>query len=394
MAASHMQQPFTAATSSAGAPPDELDLFRGTFLPNDEHARFEQLLHTVFKHRYTTFVTVYMELAKAAPDLCEATGFSTSAMELIGAPLDLRMDTISDPAFQAWLQLTMIELRGLLTGANVDMERLRTRLLAFIGMRRRVEARAWLPLDGTPIRVQRFSLDPSIMSMTPPSYEFPSNEDQRRNLESAGHSPAFFKDVVAVALDRIRTTWPECYHRLIRLVKVIGYLPDASFRSCSAHRYTGVIYLAAKDDSLLELEESLVHEGGHQLLYNLMEVSPIVKEDTPPDEQYTLPWSGRQRNFYGYFHAFYIYILLAKYYERVHGRSEKDQQRARARLGAIVAGLLRSLPDFEHSGHFTAEGRALFLNLARNVRALGQEHADLANSTPSPATSQHITGTD
>jgi hypothetical protein len=372
------------------AAPDSSDLFHGaTFMPDDDPARVDALIETVQRHRYSTFISLYMEAGKAVPSLTRDTGFADAVLDIMGSPPAARAALVGDPAFLAWLGNALIAVNRLLTVAPRERGLLRRRLRELSQVRARVDARSRDPrlvrVPGTPIVVQRFDIDPQIAAATPPSYKFPAGKARRRALERQGHSLPFFRDVVAVALERIRSTWPDDYAQITRLVKVIGYLPDASFRSCSASRYTGVIYLTAKDDSILDLEESLVHEAGHQLLYNIVEASPVSRDDRPRARQYTLPWSGQVRDFYGYFHAFYIYILLVKYFERAVDRPADEQQRVSARMVFILRGLIKALRDFEGNRQFTAHGRELFGNLAAEVRTFTRTHrrALARPSTPS-----------
>ena len=371
--------------------PESLDLFRGaTFMPDDDSARVDALFDTVQRHRYSTFISLYMEAGRAVPAVCRDTGFADAVMDIMGSPPAYRAALIGDPAFLAWLGDALIAVNRLLTVAARDRALLRRRMRELSQVRARVDARRENPglvtVPGTPIVVQRFDIDPQIAAATPPSYEFPAREDRRRELERQGHSLPFFRDIVTVALERIRSTWPDDHAQITRLVKIIGYLPDASFRSCSASRYTGVIYLTAKDHSILDLEESLVHEAGHQLLYHIVEASPVSKDDPPRARQYTLPWSGQVRDFYGYFHAFYIYILLVKYFERVVDRPADEQRRVSSRMVFILRGLVKALRDFEGNRQFTPHGRELFDNLAAEIRTLTRTHRRALARRSEPST--------
>jgi uncharacterized protein (UPF0276 family) len=101
---------------------------------------------------------------------------------------------------------------------------------------------------------------------------------------------------------------------------------------------------------------------------------------------YTLPWSGQKRDFYGYFHAFYVYIALVKYLGRVRSRSTDELQRAQNRLLYILRGLIKALPDFEASTEFTPQGRQLLENLAKEVRAqeAGEAHMGMFDASSYP----------
>ncbi|MGH9413713.1 MAG: aKG-HExxH-type peptide beta-hydroxylase, partial [Terriglobales bacterium] len=222
----------------------------------------------------------------------------------------------------------------------------------------------------------RLDMDPLIALALPPSYEVPGDPAEQKTRSQLGHPLAFFRDVAGIALDRIQVVWPEAREYFGRLVYAVCYLPDAEFRSCSASRYTGVILISNRDCSVLDLEESLVHEAGHQLLYNIAEADPVT--DDSSDEQYRLPWSGRMRDFYGYVHAFYIYVLLAQYHERVMGcRAGPDGDFAAERVRHIVRGLVAALPDFQTNPHLTPRGRVLMDALALDVAGLERRNRGL-----------------
>jgi hypothetical protein len=362
------------------------DLFQGTtFLPDTEPSRFEVLLERVSRNRYTTFVVLYTELFQLFADSPHLADFFEQALNLILLPAREQRLIINDPVFQVWSVLTFHYTNLVLTKKAADTAALEKMLIEFPDVLARLRATDRTQRNNDYPPVYRFDVDPLIMIATPPSYEFPEDEVTRKQLERSGYSLHFFCDVVNIALLRIECTWPACHEQFKKLVKSICYLPDGSFRSCSASRYTGVILLSSRDDSILDLEESLVHEATHQLLYNIVEVCPVIDEQAPRDASFTLPWSGQQRDLYGYFHAFFVYVALVKYLERVRSRSSHELQRAESRLAFILHGLTKALPDFEASGDFTPQGRQLLGNLAQEVRALESKHAGLLAKT-APAT--------
>ncbi|MEJ2866388.1 HEXXH motif-containing putative peptide modification protein [Actinomycetospora sp. OC33-EN08] len=257
-----------------------------------------------------------------------------------------RRRLMRDPAFHAWLGLVLDELARQHNGATsdglgADDTELEDLLRDFAFMRTRIgerEAQA-SRLESSTVVVQGEDLDRLIQAVTPPSYTFRSG-----SRAATSHPIGFLADVASVALHRIGQAWPECRSMVEELVSIIGYLPDAGFRSCSVLRYSGVIYIGAGDNSILDLEESIVHEAGHQLLYMISERDQLVEPGPDAERQYSLPWSGQLRNVYGYLHAFYIYVLLAKYFARVvHATSSthlsRDHIRAERRLETILIGL-------------------------------------------------------
>ncbi len=352
------------------------ELFKGTtFLPDSEPQRFLQLQEKVAKNRYTMFVALYAELSKLFVADSALRLFFKQALDIILSPESVRNPLVAHPVFQIWSVLTFRDVNYLLTGKTLDDGDVKARLLEFPQVLQRIETAQQARPDEQCPPVYRFDVDPLITQVTPPSYDYPPDDTTRRQLERAGYSKEFFRDVLQLALQRIKHTWPACYEQWQVLVKAVCYLPDGSFRSCSASRYTGVILLSSRDNSILDLEESLVHEATHQLLYNVVEVAAVVEPQASREAQYTLPWSGQQRDLYGYFHAFYVYIALVKYLERVRDRPAQEMRRAEQRLLFILRGLSKAQADFASAPGFTAQGRELLGNLLQEVHRLERRHA-------------------
>ncbi|MCP1443848.1 hypothetical protein J3D54_002980 [Pseudomonas sp. GGS8] len=369
------------------------DLFQGTtFLADSEPSRFEVLLERVSRNRYTSFVALYTELFQLFPNAPHLAEFFEQAFNLIVPPTREQRLIINDPVFQVWNVLTAHYANLVITKKTEDRSELEKMLFEFPEMLVRVKASDSSRVNHYCPPVHRFDVDPLVATVMPPSYEFPKDEAVRKQLERSGYSVRFFCDVVNIALLRIEHTWPACREQIKKLVKSIFYLPDGSFRSCSASRFTGIILLSSRDDSILDLEESLVHEATHQLLYHIVEACPIVKEETSREPLYTLPWSGQKRDFYGYFHAFFVYIALVKYLGRVRSRSTEELQRAQNRLLYILRGLIKALPDFEASTDFTPQGRQLLENLAKEVRALENQYAGLLAISGTDTEQQRLLG--
>jgi HEXXH motif-containing protein len=158
-------------------------------------------------------------------------------------------------------------------------------------------------------------------------------------------------------------------------VRTIVHLPYADFRSASASRYSGVIFLTADDRTILEVEESIVHEWGHQVLYAVMELDPVVVDGDRGD--LALPWSGARRDFYGYFHALFVYVLLLRYLEQIEDRDAEELERVHELFAHILRGAARALPDFEDDSRFTPRGRELRDLLRHAVETRAAAHPDL-----------------
>ncbi len=369
------------------------DLFKGnTFLADARYSRFEILLEHVSRNRFTTFMVLYAELFKLLGEDSRLSAFFQRAVELVLLPPREQASIINDPVFQIWAGQTFRLTNHCLVGKSDNTVELEKALLEFSDMLDRVKERNTSVAAQSDPPVYRFDADPLIMQATPPSYEFPEDEATRKRLERGGFSSRFFADVVKIALLRIEHTWPACREQMKSLIKSICFVPDGTFRSCSASRYTGVILLASRDESILDLEESLVHEATHQLLYHIVEVSDVVDPDASQEPSFSLPWSGQKRDLYGYFHAFYVYIALVKYMERVRSRSAEEMQRAQNRLLFILRGLIRALPDFQASADFTPHGRQLLDNLAAEVRAMESKYAGRLAASPTLTTTPSVLG--
>ncbi|WP_273825658.1 aKG-HExxH-type peptide beta-hydroxylase [Pseudomonas asplenii] len=359
--------------------PAELDnLFQhNTFMPDASPNRFSRLLDQIDQDRYTTLATLYAEAYRLFPATPELGGFFASTASLILLPAVERRATLNEPAFQIWARrcvcLTYQVLDGLQSARGVLLESLR----ALPELLQRLARAAAEHQHANRPPVRRFDIDPLIAAELAPCYEFPSDEATRQRLENTGYSIHFFSDVVNVALSRIALTWPGCHEQFRHLVRLICYLPDSHLRSGSARRYSGAILLSARDHSLLEVEESLVRETAHQLLYCIEEICPIVDPQADEERLYFLPWSNRPCGLAEYFQAFFAQLMRLKYLERVRQRPASEMQRAEHHLVFILRGLGRALATLTGSRELTARGRLLLDNLAEEVLALERHHANL-----------------
>jgi hypothetical protein len=95
--------------------------------------------------------------------------------------------------------------------------------------------------------------------------------------------------------------------------------------------------------------------------------------DMQDNRRFKLPWSGAERDLSGYFHAFYIYILLVHYFGRVQGRPEPEQKYAFERISHIIRGLLKAIPELEAADGFNLRGKDLFEKLRQEVYELEEK---------------------
>jgi len=343
-----------------------------TFLPLDEPSQSEALLEHVAAGTERRFEACCARLLEVAPALCAAAGFQDSVACIRNLPLARKRWLATDPLFLIWLQRiaeTSIAQRDLFRARLADLRRIAERAAtAHPAPPSRV-------IPHTAIEVVRYDLDPLIAEHTPRMYDFSADIRGAGQDQDGVYPLAFFVDVAAVAIERIRRTWPPAYEALNRFVKLVMHLPNAPFKSASTERYPGIVFVTARDNTLLDLEESFLHECAHHILYKVMECDRLVFSTF--GDAFKLPWSGLERDLDGYFHAFYVYICLAAYLERVRGHSEDERRRARAKLARILRGLLAAAAELEALDRYTAAGRGLLTNLKREVEDLAARHRDL-----------------
>ncbi|NVZ99481.1 aKG-HExxH-type peptide beta-hydroxylase [Pseudomonas gingeri] len=354
------------------------DLFeRNTFLPDSTPDRFYRLLDQISQDRYTTLAALYAEAYRLFPGTSGLDEFFASTANLILLPVAQRRAIINESVFQIWARRVCNLTREVLDGLRHDLSPLQSSLRELPDILQRISnAASEHPYTHRP-PIQRFDIDPLIAGVLAPCYDFPQDAATRQRLEDSGYSIHFFSDVVNVALSRIAMTWPGCHEQFRHLVKLICYLPDGTFRQGSAPRYGGTILLSAKDHSLLDVEESLVRESAHQLLYYIEEISPLIDPRISAQRLYFLPWSNRPCDLAEYFQGFFAQLMRAKYLERVRQRPASEMQRAEEHLVFSLRGLGRALPELAGSRDFTPHGRILLDNLAEDVRAMERQHASL-----------------
>lgn len=350
-----------------------------TFMPHDISLRSEMLLEEVWKTRQANFIATSMRLSRWNSQLCKDTGFLDCFDEFVKLSLCSRRSLTEDPVFRIWLKSitkTLCNLTELDRFNDVNLRSQLSELRRIIDQsQEKAESDLILNIEGSCIQIKRFAVDPLIAQVTPPSYQFPSQEAQQRIEESTSYKLNFFLEVLEAALDRIKYSWPPAYMGFGRFVKMIVHVPDADFRSCSAERFSGIIFLSCNDICLLDIEESLIHEYGHQILYNLMEIDPLIIDGNKGELK--LPWSGQERDFYGYFHAFYIYIILILYFERVKVRSKEEEETMNQRTADILSGLTKAVTHLESSNQFTLRGWEVFSHLKNEVYQIQERHKTL-----------------
>lgn len=325
-----------------------------TFIPADPTPAVGRLLDEVASLRQSALVAMSLRLMAESPQEPKIQEFAQTVRAFSGLSQAERRRIVDHPAFLVWLRLATQD-------ADFD-----DRLDEFV----RLVGRLTTPSDAARIagsvEVRRHDVDTLIRTVAPPTYTFANvgDKDNSPNGRSA-YTLEFFREVADVAFARIGTTWPAVAELFPTVVHTIVHVPDGDFRSASASRYTGVVFLSADDDAILSLEESLVHEFSHQLLYRVMEIDPLITNES--DTEFRLPWSGAERDYYGFFHAFYIYVVLAMYYGRVAKSRSSERRRAIDRQLEILTGLEAAVPEILRAGRFTRVGEAFARQMCQNA---------------------------
>ncbi|MEU7070387.1 HEXXH motif-containing putative peptide modification protein [Streptomyces narbonensis] len=337
-----------------------------TYYPLDSAEEWNALQAEVISLRQSVLADITLRSESAIGGTAHE--FSLETREFLAADTETRRRLMAHPAMGIWLRQAA-RTPGSELGQPDSLRRLRDE---FVAVRDRCLSGAaddCATVAGS-IQVRRYDVDPLIAHIAPPTFDFSARQEKNGNGQRAAASAAypldFFTQVAAIAMERIATTWPELHTMMPQFVHTLVHVPDGTFRSASAARYNGVVFLAADDDNLLAMEESLVHEFGHQVLYWVMELDPLFSNEG--DTDFELPWSGAERDFYGFYHAFYIYILLAHYYRRVYETRPEHHGEAMSRYREITTGLTAAIPRIRAAGDFTPRGQLFTDNICAAAR--------------------------
>ena len=339
-----------------------------TFMPHDLPSRADMLLEEVSKKLQTSFLGLCLWVSAKQPDLYAASGLANYLEEFKSLPVENRRRLVEYPPFRIWHRQTIYSLES-----ATEMKEKLADLKRIMWQFQRGSGHALLETGCGRVEVLRYDADPLIAQAAQAYYRFPDEARRKEFDEEVAYPFSLFVEMLKVALERIRRTWFEAYRDFFKFVKIVVDMIDAVPTSYSSQEHTGVIFVSTDASSLIELEEYLIHEFGHQVLDNLMELDPLTTNENSR-QAFKLPWSGKEREIYGYFHAFYIYLLLLNYYSRIKARSLKEQRRVSERRAHILDGLVRAVPELEDANLFTPTGKQLFENLKAEVRRFGELH--------------------
>lgn len=333
-----------------------------TFMPDDLPARSDMLRERVAKKLQSSFLAFNLFVSAAEPDVYSESGMAEHSARFQSFAAEKKRLFVEHPVFRIWLKRATRSLES-----RIEMKSTLFELKRVMDTFEKDDPFIALETDCGSVEVLRSDPDPLILQAALPNYVFP-DETRTKELEDA-YPISLVVESVHAALQRVRLTWFEVCREFFKFVKLIVDPVDASFTSYSSHELAGVIFVSTDSDPLL-LEESLIHEFGHQILLNVLELDPLVIEEETP-RKFNLPWSGKEREIYGYLHAFFVYLMLYNYYGKVKFRSIEEQGSASHRLAHIGDGLVRAIPELEHANLFTPRGNELFANLKSEAHRLG-----------------------
>jgi len=344
-----------------------------TYYPSDPPDAWMALQSEVIALRQSVVADLILRWSSAAPRDPSVLAYGDEVRALLAMKPETRRQLMLHPAMLIWLRQAVSKSSAALRTGGPGLDAVNQWLEEFSSVRDRCMADGecgGMKVAGS-VRLKRHDVDPLLRMVSSPTYTFPSDSglpaEQERMKACQAYPLEFFSEVAGVALERARVAWPELVDMFSAFVHTLVHVPDSEFRSASASRYTGAIFIAGDDHSLLEVEESLVHEFGHQVLYWVMETDPLF-ENVENGPEFRLPWSGSERDYYGFYHAFYIYTLLAQYYARVVKSRPESQAAAMKRLEEITSGLELAIPMVLSAGRFTPVGEQFTHNVCDTAR--------------------------
>ncbi|MDA0782124.1 MAG: HEXXH motif-containing putative peptide modification protein [Rickettsiales bacterium] len=330
---------------------------------------YDNLQEQLHAQRLSRFAVICAAISDNKNELAKIKEAFHQVMDMDG---EQRKFFLDDPAFVRWLDCLTMAVKNS-PESLFYVQELANKL---DGLMERIEKRrnknGFTYIKGTSILVQRLDLDPIIKEATPPTYDFEMLEKAYSPSSTVLPTMEQFNDNIGLAFKEIKKCDPKLFELVQSLIQIIGYTPDATFRSCSASRYQGVVYLCGVENSLIDLEESIVHEAAHQLLYKIAELHPITGEDAEKEAVYELPWSGSKRNLFGYYHAFFIYLQLVKYFDHRAKTAGDETAYLERKRELIHRGLMVAARDLAYVPGMTEYGRSLYNHLVDEINALYQ----------------------
>jgi hypothetical protein len=346
-----------------------VSVWQSTLQPDAPSRNLSEMRDALVEHRHALGFKSLKECLRIGPATIRPI-LSDELLSRLEKPSEESFAVFDDPVFLIWLRFLH---RAAAESQQDEIIHHSCNLPAVLArVAKRIGGGELRYVEGSEIAFQQDDLDPYVALATPPTYDFNHAAQKVPWTERPGHPVDLECELLGLAIQEIGNTWSELKEQVVDVVKIIGYLPDATFRSCSAARYSGIVYLGNMDESILDLEESIVHEAGHQVLYRLAELTPLTMPGTPLEANYVLPWSGSQRDLFGYLHAFYIYALLAKYYLRRLARAGRYARDCQKRALLIAMGCNLAAPTLQRDQNLTEQAHLIVELLSEQMKDVQQ----------------------
>lgn len=168
---------------------------------------------------------------------------------------------------------------------------------------------------------------------------------------------------VQQAISALRRIWPEVAVELRLLIRVIAYLDDWNFSSCSSLTSFGCIYVGPPaTESKAAAFEAVVHEVSHHALYLRQTQVPFLEN---PEALSSHPLRPDPRPLDGVLHAAFVLARIERAWElaRSSGTNDFSNQEMESRLSITQSDLELTRGSLRQAAQFTSHGRALAQSL-------------------------------
>lgn len=311
----------------------------------------DRLIDLVVSQRSKTLTGVYLRLQCEDRDLLSRSGFVKLYEQWCRLSKEERDGILGWPLFRIWLDRVLEALPARGEGLVSRLGEFSRVLASFND----VDSEG-VEIPGTTIRLLT-TPDPMVRQALRSDIE--SYHAETENATNA-EEEMLCAEVLSASMSRISRAWPEMHEIINRLVRYVVYVPHDRLRSVSGRDYPGIVYLGEPQDiglgmDTVQLEELLVHECAHQILFTLDEIKPVIGESS---RSYSLPWSGKSCNEFVYIHAYYVYATIVQYLLLRLASSQCDLSLG-DRVGFIITGLIEAQDEVRTLPSLTCNGEQL-----------------------------------
>lgn len=317
----------------------------GLLHPDDSPGPLDQLLAVQVRARRRRLAYLQLSLGSGMVSPADASRFSEKAALLLPASSSPMSTPMFEPAVQAWFA-EVGRVHPLSREAAGLVERLG-------GLELRVDER-----PGSLAVLTAHHAEHRLATTLPRRWVSGGADRSDREADE-------LRERIGTARRRLAACWPAFNeitpHFLLMIVMATG-----GMRSASSQMSPSVVLVSPDldDDTLLE---TIVHEVGHQILYALMEAVPLIDDI---EETVLSPWTGRALAAFSFYHAFYVYLLMAEFHRRQHEATLPGSYLRADRYRLIVEGLTTAAPLLASLGGTTEAGDVFAARMIERGRAI------------------------